>query len=106
MVNGIEENWAIYKDDIIPVDKYGVTSIVQNCEGTKIMLEGVKWSLQIQFWGIDSLRVTDEGKRIRTYHDTETLQQYRKDFIGTPMYIVKKSEFLDWIKKVQGFTEN
>lgn len=95
----MDENWIVYRDDIIPADNYDVVSVSQECDGTRIVLEGNKVTLQIQFWGVDSLRITDEGKRIRTYNEVENLQEYRKNFIGKPLYTVDNSEFLDWLKK-------
>lgn len=95
----MNEIWGIYRDDIIPIDNYEVICVSQSCEGTKIALEGNKYNLEILFWTVDSLRATDEGRRLRTYNEVESIQDYRKDFIGIPLFIVDNSEFVDWIAK-------
>lgn len=100
----MEEIWNVYRDDIIPVDNYEVISVSQSCEGTKIILEGNTYTLEIQFCSADSLRITDEGGRLRTYNEVESVQEYRKNFIGWPLFTVDNSEFLNWlIKESAGF---
>ena len=99
MIYEMNEEWVVYKEDIIPVDCYTVISVSQDCKGTKIILEGKRYSIQVKFMDIDSLRITDEGRRIRTYHEIESIQEYRKGFLGRPVFTVENSEFLDWLKK-------
>lgn len=100
----MEEIWNVYRDDIIPVDNYEVISVSQSCEGTKIILEGNTYTLEIQFCSADLLRITDEGGRLRTYNEVESVQEYRKNFIGWPLFTVDNSEFLSWlIKESAGF---
>lgn len=86
-------------DDSIPIDNYDVICVSQSCEGTKIVLEGNQCNLEIQFWSVDSLRATDEGRRLRTYNEVESIQDYRKNFIGLPLFTVDNSEFVNWVAK-------
>jgi len=95
----MNEVWKVYGNDIIPIDNYEVIYVSQGCEGTKIVLEGNNYNLKIRFWSVDSLRATDEGRRIRTYHEVESIQDYRKDFIGLPIFTVDNSEFIAWVAK-------
>lgn len=78
----MDEKWNIYKGDIVPVDKYEVISVSQSCEGTKIILEGNTYTLEVQFGSTDSFRITDEGGRLRTYNEVKSIQEYRNEFIG------------------------
>ncbi|WP_375180209.1 hypothetical protein [Enterococcus rotai] len=55
--------------------------------------------MDITFGFVDSLRITDEGRRIRTYNEIESIQKYRENFIGNPLYKVEQSEYFEWIKK-------
>lgn len=94
----VKEKWLIYKEDFIPLDNYEVLEIVQNVEGTKITMGGNSNDLIIKFSFIDSLRVSDEGRRLRTYNEVEEIQKYREEFYGNPLYKVQNSEFLKWIE--------
>ena len=103
----MDEKWNIYKGDIVPVDKYEVISVSQSCEGTKIILEGNTYTLEVQFGSTDSFRITDEGGRLRTYNEVKSIQEYRNEFIGQPLFTVDNSEFLTWLmKESAGFYEN
>lgn len=95
----MNEIWSVYRDDIIPLNRYEVITISQSCEGTKIVLESATDSLEILFWAVDSLRATDEGRRLRTYNEVISIQEYRKNFNGVPLFTVDNSEFGNWISK-------
>jgi len=95
----MKEIWKVYRDDIIPTGKYEVISVSQDYEGTKVVLEGNECSVEILFGSVDSLRITDEGRRLRTYNEVESIQEYRTNFNGLPLYTVENSEFVEWIAK-------
>jgi len=103
----MKEQWKNYVEDEIPFDNYEVSEVVQNAEGTKIVLCGSANILTVKFVWTDSLRITDEGRRIRTYNEVKEIQEYRKNFYGNPLYIVENSEFVEWIKlEMDGFYMN
>ena len=41
--------------------------------------------------------MSDEGRRIKTYQESEGLQTYRENFNGNPIYIVENSLFNKWM---------
>ena len=93
----MSEKWEVYREDIIPKGYYEVTNISQNGDGTKINLESEKYAIKIVFNFVDSFRATDEGRRIRTYHEIKEIQEYRNEFIGYPLYVVEDSEYEAWV---------
>lgn len=80
------EKWHEYNQTDVPIDTYEVSEVIQNSEGTVIKLMGEKNNMDITFGFVDSLRITDEGRRIRTYNKNESIQKYRENFIGNPLY--------------------
>jgi len=93
----MKEIWNRYDESNIPNDNYEVAEVKVNSEGTKVILIGIKNTVTVKFSTIDSLRITDEGKRIKTYHDAKGIQEYRKDFYGNPVFKVENSEYVEWI---------
>ena len=103
----VKEIWKEYKADEIPKDKYEVDSIAQVWGDTKILLYGFENILLAEFGFVKSIRSSDEGVRIETYHEVVEIQEYRKDFFGHPMYKVENSEFFNWaMKDSVGFAFN
>lgn len=95
----MQENWFVYGEKEISIDCYEVIEIIQNSDGTRIKLDGEKHHIEIEFGFVDSLRTTDEGRRIRTYNEIDAIQTYRENFIGYPLYKVENSEYIQWIEK-------
>lgn len=93
----MKEEWVQYDINIIPKDLYEVTSVIQDCNGTVIELEGEHFRMRIKFGFVDAIRVCDEGRRIRTYNEVDEIQIYRENFIGNPIFLVNNSEFNNWI---------
>lgn len=93
------ERWYEYDDSNIPIDTYEVSEIVQNSEGTIIKLVGKENNIDVIFGFVDSLRITDEGRRIRTYNEVAGIQKYRENFVGNPIYKVEQSKYVEWIEK-------
>ncbi|MBO0466622.1 hypothetical protein JZO73_03640 [Enterococcus plantarum] len=96
------ERWYEYDDSNIPIDTYEVSEIVQNLEGTIIKLVGKENNIDVIFGFVDSLRITDEGRRIRTYNEVAGIQKYRENFVGNPIYKVEQSKYVEWIEKESG----
>lgn len=80
-------------------DSYEILEITQNMDGTIIKLLGDKHNLDIHFNFVDSICMTDEGRRIETYNSMEELQAYREEFYGNPIYENSESKYIDWLKK-------
>lgn len=91
------EQWQQYLSDKIKNDDYEVYEISRNEFGTSIKLVGLINELHLHFDFVDSLRFTDEGRRLATYNDVEQLQIYRKTFKGNPIFLVKNSNYIDWL---------
>lgn len=91
------EQWIEYNPDKMLYDDYEVYEITRNEHGTVIKLTGLNQDLNILFGFVDSLRFTDEGRRIATYNDVEILQKYRENFIGNPIYKIENSSYIDWL---------
>lgn len=97
--NIMREIWECYATEKIPIGKYEVIEIIQNSNGTEIDMESEEHKMIIKFEFADALRVSDEGRRIRTYNKIIEIQNYRKDFNGVPLYEAFNSEFYNWAKK-------
>lgn len=64
----MQEEWIKLEQYGIPKGEFIVTELIQDCEGTKIMLEDEKDSVEIFFDGVPVLvRNTVEGMRMRTW---------------------------------------
>ncbi|WP_314065420.1 hypothetical protein [uncultured Vagococcus sp.] len=68
-------------------------------DGTTIKLLGDEQNLEIYVNFVDSICMTDEGRRIETYDSMEELQVYREKFYGNPIYEKSTSKYIDWLKK-------
>ncbi len=91
--------YKIY-DENIPHDRYEVAEVLQNSDGTKILLEGLSHIVTVNFGFVEALCICDEGRRIESYHQIPEIQAYRKtDFDGNPLYIVEDSDFMNWLMK-------
>lgn len=95
----MKEKWICYDKVNIPMGLYEVVEIIQNSNGTKIELQSEDYKVIICFDFADSLRISDEGRRIKTYNEVIEIQEYRKDFVGIPLYKVINSEFCRWLRE-------
>ncbi len=95
-------------DEKIPKDRYEVTSVIQNFDGTLITLEGKEHNINVTFGSVQCLCVCDEGVRIESYNKIADIQEYRKNnFYGVPVFSVKSSDFLNWLEYEScGFSNN
>jgi hypothetical protein len=93
----MEELWREFKSQEIPMGQYEVIECIRNFDGTKITLESDEHRIILSFNFVDAFRICDEGRRIRTYNEISEIQKYREEFIGNPVYLVEKSEFIKWI---------
>lgn len=96
------EKWINILNDV-PLEKYELIEVIQNGEeGTLIMLEGEEHRLFIRAGITLSFMVSEEGTRQIVYNETEELDGYVRDFVGSPLYEVEHSEFLEWILRQSG----
>ena len=101
----MEERWSNFEFDGDLLDTYDVSEIIQNSKVTLIRLVGDINELEISFNFVDSMCITDEGRRLNTYNVVKELQNYRESFYGNPIYIKSNSNYVEWIKKESlGFT--
>ncbi len=94
----------------IPNDQYEIISIVQDKNGTKILLLGLKYNLEIHFGSIGCMCVSDEGCRIESYNNQKSskITKYQLNkFYGNPIFVsTEENEFTNWLKKEScGFSE-
>lgn len=68
-------------------------------DGTTIKLLGDEQNLEIYVNFVDSICMTDEGRRIETYNSMEELQVHREELYGNPIYEKFTSKYIDWLKK-------
>jgi hypothetical protein len=91
------EHWVEFNIEEIISDDYEVYEICRNEHGTLVRLSGLENELHLSFNFVDSLRFTDEGRRIATYNDVMALQKYRATFKGNPLFVVRDSEYIKWL---------
>lgn len=93
----MDEKW-IAEDIGIPLDQYDICYVLQDGNGTKVKLVGDYGEVEIIFYSPDSVRITDEGRRLESYFTVPILQNYRKNFIGNPFFIILNSDYVKWIE--------
>jgi len=94
----IDENWIKYNPlNNKEEETYYVTSIVQDLDGTKIILDNEKDVFEVFFDGfIPIVRITDEGIRMRTWGEVQKKYENKKFFNGWFLYKVEDSELVKW----------
>lgn len=95
----------------LPYDQYEIISIVQDKDGTNILLSGLKYNLDVHFGSIGCMCVSDEGCRIESYNNQKSnkITKYQANkFFGNPVFIcTEETEFTNWLKKEScGFSES
>ncbi len=91
------EKWMNYDGGKIPLGNYELIETIQNCDGTTIKLQSELHNIILKFEFVDSIRITDEGRRIKTYNEIPDIQKYRENFYGVPLYRVENSEYCKWL---------
>ena len=90
------EEWIRLEQDVIPEGQFIVTSLIQNADGTKIVLDNEKMVVEISFDGIPSLvRSTTEGIRMRTWSEVQ-LKYHKFFFQNWFFYQVQNSKLSQW----------
>lgn len=100
-----QEEWIRYNPLDIENGDFLVTSVVQDLDGTKILLKNKENNVEVFFDGfIPLVRVTDEGLRTRTGGEVQI--KYGSDFfMGWFLYKVENSKLTEWAieESVWGF---
>lgn len=93
-----DEEWVHLYQDMIPEGSFIVTSLVQNAEGTKILLDDEEHSVEIFFDGVPAmLRQANELLRMRTWRETQI--KYQNDFFFRNHFFfrVDNSTLVKWV---------
>src|SRR5699024_7689325 len=91
------EIWEKYDTVAIPDDGYEIEKVMQDLKGVTISLIGEYYRMTVSFSFVDCLKISDEGRRIRTLNEIEGIQEYRETFMGNPLYTVENSDFYNWL---------
>jgi len=93
----MQEEWIRLEQAVIPEGQFIVTSMIQNLEGAKIVLDDENTVVEIFFDGIPSLiRVATEGIRMRTWSEVQLKYQNKFFFQNRFFYQVQNSKLSKW----------
>jgi len=91
------EEWIRLEQDVIPEGQFIVTSLIQNADGTKVVLDDEKNVVEISFDGIPSLvRSATEGIRMRTWSEVQLKYNNKSFFHNWFFYQVQDSKLSKW----------
>ena len=101
----MQEEWVSINNYNIPEGQFIVTSFVQNAEGTKIVLDDERITVEVFFDGIPVLvRNAVENIRMRTWSEVQIKYQDKFIFRNTFFFEVKNSKLVQWsIEESCGF---
>ena len=93
----LSEEWIkIVKDDI-PEGEYVVTSLIQDTNGTKILLDDEQYMINIFFDGIPVLiRSAVEGIRMQTWGNVQLKYNDKFIFRKSFFFEIKNSDLIKW----------
>lgn len=93
----LQEEWIKLKQYGIPEGEFIVTQLIQDGDGTKIVLDDEKDSVEIFFDGIPVLvRNTVEGMRMRTWGAVQSKYADQSFFRGAVLFEVENSRLVQW----------
>ena len=96
----MQEKWLRWNPTDIPEGEYIVTSVIQDAEGTKIILEDDKNIVMVFFDGITPLvRTSIEGIRIRTWGAVQKIYNDKSFFRNWFLYQVENSQLSNWVSE-------
>ena len=103
----LDEEWIKLEKDLIPEGQFIVTSLVQDTEGTKIILDDEKNIVEVFFDGIPTLlRTATEGIRMRTWSEIQLKNQDKYFFKNWFFYQIANSTLIKWaVEESCGFYE-
>jgi len=92
-----QEEWIKLQQHKIPDGQFVVTSLVQNSDGTTIVLDDERSVVKIFFDGVPSLvRIATEGARMRTWSEVQLKYQDKSFFRDWFFYYVQNSKLTEW----------
>ncbi|MGG3453571.1 hypothetical protein [Paenibacillus rhizolycopersici] len=93
----MQEEWIRLEQGVIPEGQFIVESLIQDSDGTKVILDDEKNVVEIFFDGIPTLiRSTTEGIRMRTWSEVQLKYQNKFFFQKWFFYQVKNSKLSKW----------
>lgn len=103
----LKEEWHAWNPDYISTENCVVTQIIQDIEGTKILLDNEYDFYKIFFEGVTPLvRSCEQGLRMRTWSNVQKKYNNKKYFNNYFLHKVEKSNLIDWIMEEDcGFYE-
>ena len=103
----MSEEWTKMEEDIIPKGKFIATSLIQNSDGTTILLDDEENIVEVFFDGIPTfVRSTVEGARMRTWGEIQKKYQDKFFFQNWFLFYVENSKISKWIEEEScGFYE-
>lgn len=103
----MQEEWIKLEQYGIPKGEFIATELIQDCEGTKVVLDDEKDRVEIFFDGIPVLvRNTVEGMRMGTWGAVQSKYADQSFFRDTILFEVKNSKLVQWcVEESCGFYE-
>ena len=97
----MSEEWVKLKENEIPKgDRYAITKIIDDEEGTKIFLDNEVFAVEIFFDGMPLLiKIADEDVRMRTWGDVQERCGDKYIFRYHFFFEVKNSKLTEWVKE-------
>jgi hypothetical protein len=92
-----QEEWVKLQQHKIPEGQFVVTRLVQDSDGTRIILDDDKNIIEIFFDGVPFLiRIATEGIRMRTWSEIQLKYQDKLFFRNWFFYQVQNSKLVEW----------
>jgi hypothetical protein len=93
------ENWSRWEPDLSNLaTNYYIANACYSYDGFKVILEeeGGNQKVEVLFYGISSVRITDEGRRLKLYESL--ISKYGLDFYRNwTFFKVEQSDYLQWL---------
>jgi hypothetical protein len=103
----LKENWLKWNPTRIREGVYIVTQLLQDVDGTKVMLSNEEQVVEAFFDGYTPIvRSAAEGIRVRTWEEVQQKYSDKSFFRNWFLYIVENSLLLQWVEEEScGFYE-
>jgi len=96
----MQEEWVKWNPTNMPEGNYYVTAMIQNGDGTKVILENEKNAIEIFFDGVPVIvRTSVEGIRMRTWGEVQFKYNDKEFFRNWFFYMVENSKLSQWVEE-------
>lgn len=96
----MQEKWLRWNPTNIPEGDYIVTGVIQNVEGSKIIVENDSKRIIVFFDGITPLvRTSIEGIRMRTWGEVQKKYNNKFFFQNWFLYRIENSQLSNWVSE-------